>query len=180
MAVSEKSIIFAPNVNGIDDMEDREVMMVEEPAAAYATNSYAGVMGYLHSIKITPEVKESVARRLLLEVTEPYLAKTFERLDDLSLLKADWDGRGAKRISLYVLRNIKEVLLISDNADWKYWMISPDTNGALGLQSKNGKASISVGDKEYSYYCITENGEEGQSHVLFTPESLLSVMRRIA
>lgn len=178
MAVHRKMCNFAHEIEK-DRMEDSEVMIAAEPALAYSTNSYADVMGYLHSIRITPEVKESVARRLLVEVTEPYLAKAFSRLDELSQLKTDWDGRGAKKISYYVLRNVKDVLLISDNADWEYWMISPDTNGALGLQSKSGKASISVGDKEFSYYCLTANGEEGKSHVAFSPESMLSIMRRI-
>lgn len=142
--------------------------------------SYADVMGYLHSIRITPQVKESVGRRLLVEVTEPYLAKAFARLDDLSQLKAGWDGRGAKKISYYVLKNLRNVLLISDNEDWKNWMISPDTNGALGLQSKHGIATISVGDKEFSYYIETDKGEVGKSHVEFSPEQLLEIMRKIA
>jgi hypothetical protein len=161
-------------------MEQDDIMMAEEPMVVRPMASYADVMGYLHSIRITPQVKESVGRRLLLEVTEPYLAKAFARLDDLSQLCAGWDGRGAKKISYYVLKNLRNVLLISDNEDWKDWMISPDTNGAVGLQSKRGIATISVGDKEFSYYRETDKGEEGESHVEFSPEKLLELMRRIA
>ena len=154
-------------------------MMAAEPAIAYPTTSYHDVMGYLHRIRITPAVKESVARRLLVEVTEPDLAKTFERLDHLSQLKADWDGRGARRISYAVLDNLRDVLLISDNDDWKNWMISPAPNGSLSLQSKRHTASISVGDNDYSYYSLRGNVEEGDSHLEFTPDGFLSIMRRI-
>ena len=161
-------------------MDNENVLCAEEPMMVNPMTSYADVMRYLHSIRITPQVKESVGRRLLLEATEPDLAKAFARLDDLSQLKADWDGRGAKKISYYVLNNLRNVLLISENDDWKNWMISPDTNGALGLQSKRGIATISVGDKEFSYYSETSMGEVWKSHVAFSPEVFLNVMRKIA
>ena len=160
-------------------MEDNGVNKAAEAAVAYPTTSYADVMGYLHRIRISPKVKESVAKRLLLEVTEPYIAKTFARLDHLSTLKADWDGHNAKRVSYAVLDNLRNVLLISDNNDWEYWMISPETSGALALQSKLHNATISIGDEEFSYYRIADDGEEGKSHVKFSPESFLEIMRRI-
>lgn len=161
-------------------MEDNVASMAAEPAVAYSTTSYADVMGYLHRIRITPAVKESVARRLLLEVTEPDLARTFTRLDYLSQLKTGWDGRGAKKISYAVIDNLREVLLISNNEDWKYWMVSPAPNGSLTLQSKRHTASISVGDQDYSYYSSIGENEEGESHLKFCPNSFLSLMRRIA
>ena len=117
-------------------MEDDKPMMAAEPAVAYATPTYYDVMGYLHRIRLTPAVKESVARRLMAEVTNPDLAKTFERLDHLSQLQSGWDGRGARKISYAVIDHLRDVLLISDNEDWKYWMISPAPNGSLSLQSK--------------------------------------------
>lgn len=160
-------------------MEENNSFVASEPTPAYGTNSYADVMGYLHSIRITPQVKESVGRRLLVEVTEPYLAKTFARLDELSQLREDWDGEGALPISPRVIRNMKDVLLISDNEDWENWMIGPDSNACIGLQSKRSRACVSLGAKEYSYYWETDKGEEGKSHVEFSPEKLLELMRRI-
>jgi hypothetical protein len=78
-----------------------------------------------------------------------------------------------------VLQNLRNVLLISDDADWKYWIISPDSNGCLGLQSKRHTASISVGDEEYSYYSDNGVKEDWADNVRFTPGSFLKVMRRI-
>ena len=136
-------------------------------------------MGYLHRIRISPEVKESIGRRLVVEATEPNLAKAFARLDHLSELKNDWDGYGAEKISYYVLENLREVLLISDNEDWQYWMISPAPNGTIGLQSKLHMASVSVGDKEFSFYGCRDSVEDWGDHVIFSPSGLLEVMRRI-
>ena len=153
--------------------------MVSEPVMARPMTSYSDVMGYLHRIRISPEVKESVGRRLVVETTEPNLAKAFARLDHLSELKNDWDGYGAEKISYYVLENLREVLLISDNEDWQYWMISPAPNGTLTLQSKQNMSAISIGDKEFSFYSSTDKGEEGDSHQPFKPSSVLNIMRRI-
>ena len=106
-------------------------------------------------------------------------SETFERLDHLCQLQDDWDGYGGKKVSNYVLDNLRNVLLVSDDEDWKYWMISPAPNGSLSLQSKRHTASINVGDQEFSYYFSTDNGEEGENHLVFTPSSFLSLMRRI-
>ena len=160
-------------------MEDNVSTKVSELATAYPMTSYNDVMSYLHSIRIAPEVKASVGRRLIAEVTEPYLSKAFDRIDHLSLLKDDWDGYGAKKISSYVLRNLREVLLISDNNDWENWIISPAPDGTLALQSKCHTSSISVGDKEFSYYSATGDMEDWGDNVTFTPNSFLEVMRKI-
>ncbi len=160
-----------PNTSPID--------MASEPVMASPMTSYSEVMNYLHRIRITPEVKESIGRRLVVEATEPNLSKAFARLDHLSGLKKDWDGYGAEKISYYVLENLREVLLISDNADWEKWMISPAPNGTLSLQSKQNMAAISIGDKEFSFYSCTDKGEEGDSHLPFKPSVVLNIMRRI-
>lgn len=153
--------------------------MASEPVTTRPLTSYADVMAYLHSIRISQKVKESVGRRLVTEATEPHLAEAFARLDHLSQLEDDWDGYGGRKVSYHVLQNLRNVLLISDDEDWKYWMISPDSNGCLGLQSKRHTASISIGDEKYSYY--SENGakEDWADNVNFTPSSFLRVMRRI-
>ena len=65
-------------------MEDNVSTKASEPVAAYPMTSYNDVMSYLHSIRIAPEVKASVGRRLIVEVTEPYLSKAFDRIDHLS------------------------------------------------------------------------------------------------
>ena len=64
-------------------METNDAMKASEPVAAYGTNSYADVMYFLHTMSLSPEVKEKVGRRLVLEVRGKYLSKAFSRLDHL-------------------------------------------------------------------------------------------------
>lgn len=160
-------------------MEDNTETMANEPMTLHPMTSYNDVMGYLHRIHITPEVKKSVAHRLMVEVTGENLSKAFARLEHLSQLKPDWDGYGAPRISYKVIDNLRNVLLVSDDEDWKYWTISPASNGTLGLQSKRHIASISVGDKEFSFYYCFDGEENGGNHLEFSPSAFLNLMRRI-
>ena len=160
-------------------MDNNTVTMANEPMVAHPMTTYNDVMGYLHRIRITPEVKKSVAQRLMVEVTGKNLSKAFARLDHLSQLQNDWDGYGARKISYDVIDNLRDVLLISDDDDWKNWMISPAPNGSLSLQSKRHVASISVGDKEFSYYSCIDEIEDWADNVTFKPSIFLKVMRRL-
>ena len=153
--------------------------MASEPAVSYRTTSYMDAMAMIHTMHLTLEDKERVGRRLVVETTEANLSKAFERIDHLGQLKDNWDGYGAKKISYYVLRNLRDVLLISDNDDWENWMISPAPDGTLALQSKCHTSSISVGDKEFSYYSVTSDMEDWGDNVTFTPSSFLEVMRTL-
>lgn len=161
-------------------MDNNDVVSVQEPAVAYGVNSYAEVMYLIHTMNITPEVKERVGRRLVVEVTGKYLSKAFARLDHLAQLKRDWDGHGALPISPCVLNNVKSVLSISDDEDWKDWLIGPDSNATLGLQSKATRAAISIGKEEYSYYARINGKRYGESHVNFSPEAFLETMRQLS
>lgn len=129
---------------------------------------------------MTHEDKEKVAKRLTLEVTGKYLKKAFVRLDHLATLKNDWDGEGALPISRKVINNVKGVLAISEDADWEDWLIGPDSNATLGLQSKTTTAAISIGTDEFSYFARINEERLGESHVAFTPEDLLGIMRKIS
>lgn len=154
--------------------------MVSEPVPAYGTNSYMEVMNYLHSIPISRKVKEQVAHRLTLEISEPALSQAYEKIDEMSLLQDGWAGDGSYAVSKQVLNNLKKVLLISNDKDWTDWMMGPDVNATVGLQSKNHCALISLGAKEFSYYMVIDGKEMGASHVPFIPEDFLNIMRRIA
>ncbi len=124
----------------------------------------------------------TVLSRLLYEqqvATEVNLSKAFDRLDHLATLEDGWAGKGSYAVSPQVLRNLRDVLLISDNDDWENWMISPAPDGTLGLQSKCHTSSISIGDKEFSYYSAAGDVEDWGDNVVFTPYSFLEIMRKI-
>ena len=133
-------------------METTETMTANEPVAAYGTNSYADVMYFLHTMPRSTDVKEKVGRRLVQEATERHLAKAFARLDHLATLEDGWAGEGSYAVSRKVLNNVRSVLLISADKDWEEWMIGPDVNATLGLQSKTKTSLISIGKDEFSYF----------------------------
>ena len=115
--------------------------------------------------------------------SEPVMARPMTSYNDvmgyLHSIRISWDGYGAEKISYQVVSNLRQVLLISDDKDWENWMISPASNGTLGLQSKLNVASISVGDEEYSYYSCRDGREDWGDFVPFSPSGFLEVMRRI-
>lgn len=154
-----------------------ELPVAAEPAIAYGTNSYADVLYMLHTMPITQEVKEKVGRRLIMEVTCENLSRTFRQLDHLLTLESNWDGYGALPVSRKVINNVKMVLGISDDEDWKNWVVGPEPNATLCLVSKKNRASISIGDNEFSYYAYIRGKEEGRNHVPFSPKGVLSVMQ---
>ena len=161
-------------------MEQCNTTVANEPNVAYGVNSYADVMYLLYTMPITAEVKEQVGRRLVREASEPALAKVFATIDELSKLEDGWAGNGSYAISKKVINNLKRVLLISENEDWTDWLIGPDVNATIGLQSKTNRAMISLGADEYSYF-VRKNGKRvGDSHIKFTPESFLNVMHEIS
>ena len=160
-------------------MEETTSYIASEPAPAYGMNSYSDVMMLLHTMPMDQRVKEQVGRRLVFEVRSKNLSKAFARLDHLAQLEDGWAGDGSYAISRRVLNNVRSVLLVSDDEDWKEWMIGPDVNATLGLQSKLSDGCISVGAEEFSYYVEKEGKEIYGNHIPFNPETMLKVMRSI-
>jgi hypothetical protein len=153
--------------------------IASEPITARPMTSYADVMAYIHGINISREDKMSVGRQLLYEAKNENQAKVLIRLDHLATLGFDWDGYGAAPVSTKALNNLREVLSVSRDTDWAYWMISPESNGALCLQSVQQMSSISVGTDEFSYYSCIAGKEKGEDHIPFTPKKFLGIMRKI-
>lgn len=152
----------------------------QEPALLYGNTSYMDVMTYLHSMPISAKVKQQVARRLTQELTEPALAAAYEKVEGLTRLRDGWAGEGTLAVSAQVISNLKQLLLISVNADWEEWQFAPDLNATIGLQSKTHRALISLGEHEFSYYAVIAGEKVSGNHLSFSPESLLEIMHRIA
>ena len=97
------------------------------------------------------------------------------RLNELACLKANWDDEGALPIEPKTIRNVKQLIERSDDSDLEKWVIFPDINGTILLESKSGNATISVGNRDFSYSSKKQKG----SHKRLTIASLLNVMRQI-
>ena len=177
--IEKKCVILQRGTLKIENMEQNDTMIAAEPVATYGTNSYADVMMMLYSMPITPEVKEHVGHRLVLEVTGKNLSRAIARIDHLAHLGKDWDGCGASRILPSVVSNIRAVILSSKDADWSNWTISPNVNGTLFLQSTKYISSLSLGEHEYSFFTKKDGQREGGSHIPFSVDGFLTTMRTL-
>lgn len=102
-----------------------------------------------------------------------------ELLSDYQEYKRGWDGEDALPLSSQVVKNFKKVLQKSDDSQLAGWTIYPAANGTLLLQNKERKSGINIGINGFSYYHI-ENGEaKGENHLKFSPQAILSTMKKI-
>ena len=60
----------------------------------------------------------------------------------LSNLQAGWDGAGARPMHKKVVQNVQRVIKAGISSDFQNWVLFPDDNGTLLMQSKDGMASI--------------------------------------
>ena len=105
--------------------------------------------------------------------------RILDRLNELSLLKTNWDGYGAMPISKKIIKTVKNLLPMSEDKDWQNWLVSPNVNATLTFQSEKNRASISLGEKEYSYYAVLNGKRLGESHIDFDAQKFLSLMRKL-
>ena len=105
--------------------------------------------------------------------------RILDRLNELSLLKTNWDGYGAMPIFKKIIKTVKNLLPMSEDKDWQNWLVSPNVNATLTFQSEKNRASISLGEKEYSYYAVLNGKRLGESHIDFDAQKFLSLMRKL-
>ncbi|MCR5455313.1 MAG: hypothetical protein K6F33_10035 [Bacteroidales bacterium] len=165
--------------NNVSNTTSNNIVTAEEPAVAFGTMGYGDVMSYIYRMGITDGVKERVGQRLMTESQSKYLSGTFDRVNHLATLKDNWDGEGASHVLQKVLDNIRNVLMFSDDNDWRIWTISPDVNGTLILQSDDALSAISLGCDEFSYLSRHNGTRIGKSHIKFSVDTFLNIMRTL-
>ena len=106
--------------------------------------------------------------------------RLWNRVEELSSLKAGWDGAEAIPMNKKAVQNMKRVIKTGISADFKEWVVFPDDNGTLLMQSKDGSASISIGNNHYSFVYTTNGQVKSGEAVKFSPSSVLSTIRDIA
>jgi hypothetical protein len=105
--------------------------------------------------------------------------RLWNRVEELKLLKKSWDGADAMPIEKKAIANLQKVLKQGVSADFRDWVLFPDEAGTLLLQSRDGKASISVGNNSFSYVYEKDGKILSGDKVRFATSSLLSVIRKI-
>lgn len=105
--------------------------------------------------------------------------RLWNRTEELKNLPKAWDGADGVPMEKKALNNMQLLLRKGVSADFKDWVLFPDEAGTLLLQSRDGRASISIGNSSYSYV-YEKDGHIEQGHkVRFSPKSVLNVIRII-
>ena len=102
-----------------------------------------------------------------------------ERLSDFQEYEEGWDGDDAKPLSKSVVKNFKRLLQKCHEIDLQGWTIYPAANGTLLLQRKERKSGINIGTNGYSYYTIQDGEVKGENNLKFSPNAVLSTMKKI-
>ena len=106
--------------------------------------------------------------------------RLWNRVEELKLLKKSWDGGNAIPIEKKAITNLQKVLKQGVSADFRDLVLFPDEAGTLLLQSRDGKASISIGNNSFSYVYEKDGKIQTGDKIRFTVSSLLNVIRKIA
>ena len=105
--------------------------------------------------------------------------RLWKRTEELATLPAGWDGAKAMPMQKKAVQNVKRLIKAGFSSDFKDWVLFPDDNGTLLMQSKDGNACISIGNNSYSFVCMKEGTVKAGESMKFTPTSVLKTIRTI-
>ncbi len=105
--------------------------------------------------------------------------RLWNRTTVLSRLYKGWDGAEANPIETKVIVNMQNVLKKGHDNDFADWVLFPDDNGTLLLQSQSKNASISLGNNLFSYVCQKGNDIIAGENVRFSVSSFLNALKSI-
>lgn len=106
--------------------------------------------------------------------------RLWDRSLELAALPKGWDGADALPMNKKVVMNVQKLIKAGVSSDFKDWVLFPDDNGTMLLQSRNGDASISIGSNSYSFVCRKDGQLRTGEMVRFSPSSILKTIRAIA
>ena len=105
--------------------------------------------------------------------------RLWNRTTVLSRLYKGWDGAEANPIENKVIVNMQNVLKKGHDEDFADWVLFPDDNGTLLLQSQNKNASISLGNNLFSYVCQKDNDIISGENIRFSVSAFLNALKSI-
>ena len=106
--------------------------------------------------------------------------RLWNRIEELKSLPKGWDGACAMPMEKKAVANMQKVLKQGVSSLFGNWVLFPDEAGTLLLQSRDGKASISIGNNSYSYVYEKNGKVYSGDKVRFSAMSVLEVIRKIA
>lgn len=168
-AVSKKSTIFAENLaKGIRIMTTYTLDVPRNQTRKF--RSMARAMGW--------DVK--VAARRKHTNTCNVTARMLARLEVFKNQVEGWDGRDALPLEKDSYANAKTAISNAIERDLRGWILFPNTNGTLLFTLKGDNvASISLGNKGFSFVAIPRDSDIIQGESTFSTESFLTCIRNI-
>ena len=106
--------------------------------------------------------------------------RLWNRTVELAALTTGWDGAQALPMEKKALQNMQRLIKAGESEDFQQWVLFPDDNGTILMQSKDGKASISIGNSSYSYVCTKDGKIDAGQNVKFSAASALKTLRALA
>ena len=106
--------------------------------------------------------------------------RLWNRTLELAELTVGWDGAQALPMEKKALQNMQRLIKAGESTDFRQWVLFPDDNGTILMQSKDGKASISIGNNSYSFVCTKEGKFNAGQNVKFSTASALKTLRSLA
>jgi hypothetical protein len=97
---------------------------------------------------------------------------------ELFNLSNDWLSYGKLRGNWAKVGKDSPRYLFTDT--YKQWVLFPDDNGTILMQSKDGKASISIGNNSYSFVSTKDGKVNAGQNVKFSAASALKTLRALA
>lgn len=106
--------------------------------------------------------------------------RLWNRTAELAALTKGWDGASAMPVEKKVVQNMQRLIRTGESSDFSGWVLFPDDNGTLLMQSKDGMASISIGKSSFSFV-YTKNGKvNAGENIRFSAIKALKTLRDIA
>jgi hypothetical protein len=105
--------------------------------------------------------------------------RLWNRTAELAALTVGWDGAQALPMEKKALQNMQRLIKAGVSEDFQQWVLFPDDNGTILMQSKDGKASISIGNNSYSFVCNKDGKVDAGQNVKFSTASALKTLRSL-
>ena len=99
--------------------------------------------------------------------------KFYNKIEELYILQANWDGYGAKEVSALSIKNL--ILLKKELGEWNFdlWQIAPGVNGDIFINYKGSvPAGIVINENTYSWFLENNFIVEGESEQPFDAKEL--------
>ena len=106
--------------------------------------------------------------------------RLWNRTAELAALAKGWDGASAMPIEKKAVQNMQRLIKAGASEDFNGWVLFPDDNGTLLMQSKDGMASISIGNSSYSFVYTKDGKVNAGENIRFSAIKVLKTLRDIA